>query len=163
LKNDINSSEYLHKICGVEFSPAPYFELEEEYQLQQILKQLIKEQTIRSAHDVSEGGIFITLLEAGFHKELGFSITTPDAFRKDAFLFGEAQSRVVVSVAASKAEAFKNLLGNFPATEIGVVTVGDVHVDRAFWGDIREWKEKYDTAIERLLSKEESAGALSMI
>jgi phosphoribosylformylglycinamidine synthase len=163
LQNDVNCSEYLHKICGVEFSPAPYFELKEEFRLQQKLKQLIEEGVIDSAHDVSEGGIFITLLEAGFHKELGCSISTPDKFRKDAFLFGEAQSRIVVSVASGKVEAFKRVLGDFPATKIGVVTVGDIHVDRKFWGDIREWKDKYDTAIERLLAKEESAGELSMI
>ena len=35
--NDINSSEYLHKIHGVEFSPAPHFDLEEEFALQQKL------------------------------------------------------------------------------------------------------------------------------
>src|SRR6185436_18513255 len=41
-KNDIASSQYLSKICAVEFSPAPYFELDEEYQLQQKITELIK-------------------------------------------------------------------------------------------------------------------------
>ena len=42
LKNDINASEYLHKICGVQYSPAPYFEIDEEYNLQQTVKSLIQ-------------------------------------------------------------------------------------------------------------------------
>src|SRR6187431_2299642 len=54
--DDINSSEYLHKIHGVEFSPAPHFDLEKEYALQQTLISLIKQGTIQSAHDIAEGG-----------------------------------------------------------------------------------------------------------
>ena len=41
ITNDINCSEYLHKICNVEYSPAPYFDLEEEFRLQQKLLELI--------------------------------------------------------------------------------------------------------------------------
>ena len=64
-KNDINSSEYLHKLCGEEYSPTPFFELETEFKVQQTITQLIKNNLIKSAHDVSEGGLFITLLKAG--------------------------------------------------------------------------------------------------
>lgn len=163
LKNDINSSEYLQKIAGVEFSPAPYFSLEEEYALQGQISQLIQESVIDSAHDTSEGGIFISLLESGFYKELGFAISLPADLRKDAFLFGEAQSRVVVSVSSAKLEAFKKILGGFPTTQIGVVTGQAIQVNGEDWGSIKEWKGKYDSAIEKLLAKEESAGALSMI
>jgi phosphoribosylformylglycinamidine synthase len=163
LKNDINSSEYLQKIVGVEYSPAPHFELEEEYALQQQVKALIEEGLIASAHDVSEGGIFINLLESGFPNELGFAVAFADGLRKDAFLFGEAQSRVVVSVTANKVDAFKKQLAGFPVTQIGIVTKDEVRVGEVSWGNISSWKEKYDTAIEKLLAKEESTGALSMI
>ena len=60
--NDINSSEYLIKFADVEFSPAPYFDLDEEFALQQKVAELIKNKIIESAHDVSEGGLFVTLL-----------------------------------------------------------------------------------------------------
>ena len=163
LNNDINSSEYLQKICGVEYSPAPHFELEEEYRLQQKVAQLIKEGVLESAHDASEGGIFISLLESSFTNDLGFTVSSPEGLRKDAFLFGEPQSRVVVSVNAAKVDAFKKLLGDFAATQIGVVTNGVLQVNGEDWGSIKTWKQKYNTAIEQMLSKEESAGALSMI
>lgn len=161
--NDINCSEYLHKICGVDFSPAPYFDLDEEYTLQQKLKELIDAGVLSSAHDISEGGVFICLLESGFNKNLGFTVTLPTGIRKDAFLFGEGQSRVIVSVNRANLEAFKTLVAGFPALEIGIVTNEPVLVDKEDWGNIKEWKAKYDTAIENLLAKEEATGALSMM
>ncbi len=91
-KNDIGCSEYVHKIIGVELSPAPYFNLEEEFVLQQKIATLIEKNLIVSAHDISEGGLFVTLCESGFYKNLGFSMGTDTDYRKDAFLFGEAQS-----------------------------------------------------------------------
>ncbi|MEO7922157.1 MAG: phosphoribosylformylglycinamidine synthase subunit PurL [Chitinophagaceae bacterium] len=161
--NDINSSQYLSKICEVEFSPAPYFDLEEEYQLQQKIRQLIESKMIQSAHDTSEGGLFTTLCEAGFHRELGFSVLTKGGIRKDAFLFGEGQSRVVVTVALEDVQHFEKALGDFPFEKLGVVTSGEMVIDGDFWGTIDWWQEKYDTAIENYLSKEEAGSALSSI
>ena len=75
-RNDIGSSEYLHKIKGVEFSPAPYFDLEEEYNLQSVIKQLISEKLLQSAHDISEGGLITALLESGFPPRLRHRCST---------------------------------------------------------------------------------------
>ncbi|MES1214199.1 MAG: phosphoribosylformylglycinamidine synthase subunit PurL [Bacteroidota bacterium] len=161
--NDINCSEYLHRICEVDFSPAPYFELEEEFDLQQKLKILMQHKLILSAHDISEGGLFVTLCEAGFNRELGFSILTNGGIRKDAFLFGESQSRAVVTVALEDISEFENLLKDFPYEKIGVVTSGEMVVDGDFWGTIDWWQDKYDTAIENYLSKEEAGSALVSI
>ena len=163
ITDDINCSEYLHKVCQVEYSPAPYFDLEEEYTLQRKLSDLSEKQLIRSAHDISEGGLFITLCEAGFNNELGFSIQTKSTIRKDAFLFGEGQSRVAVSVTIDKVAAFENFIRNFPCEKIGVVSTGELVVNGDFWGTIDWWKEKYDTAIENYLSKEEAGSALAAI
>jgi len=147
--NDISSSEYLHKIKGVEYSPAPHFELEEELLLQETLSKLIHGQLVRSAHDVSEGGLFITLAESAFPNGLGFDVVASDAeIRKDAYWFGEAQSRVVVSVASDKVDSFRKALGKLPYEEIGFVTNGSFEVDGMEWGTVNEWKDKYDHAIE---------------
>lgn len=161
--NDINCSEYLHNICKVQYSPAPHFELEDEYALQQKVKELISKKLIRSAHDVSEGGMFVTLCESGFNCELGFSIITNNSCRKDAMLFGESQSRVLVSVALENVKEFEKDLGDFPFEKVGVVTTGEVVIDGDFWGTIDWWKEKYDTAIENYLTKEKAGSALSSI
>lgn len=93
--NDISSSEYLHKIHGIEYSPVPHFDLNEEFELQQTIARLIKEKLIVSAHDVSEGGLFVTLIESSFNRNLGFDVAAADAsVRKDAYWFGEGQNRL---------------------------------------------------------------------
>ena len=163
--NDINSSEYLHKIHGVEFSPAPHFELNEEFDLQRVIEKLIKDQLILSAHDVSEGGVFVTLTESGFNRNLGYQINTNKNFRKDAWLFGEAQSRVIVSVAAHQVAAFEASLNasNTSFESLGKVTEGTIEIDNENWGDIKVWGKKYDQAIENLLAGNESEQALTAL
>jgi phosphoribosylformylglycinamidine synthase subunit PurL len=162
--NDINCSEYLHKIKKVEYSPAPHFDIEEELTVQQKIDALIWDKVIESAHDVSEGGLFVTLLESCFTKEVGVDVVAADYnLRKDAYWFGESQSRVVVSVKSTKVESFKKAIGDHPFEELGFVTTGSVEIDGMNWGDIKEWKEKYDTAIERMLTGTESENALTAI
>ncbi len=146
-KNDINCSEYLHKICGVEYSPAPYFNLEEEFNLHKTVSELIDKKIIESAHDVSEGGIFVTLSESCFSKMLGFEITTDSTeVRKDAFLFGEAQGRVVVSVLKRNIDEFESLV-HIPFQKLGSVTSGEIIVDKEKWGNISQWNKKYNDAL----------------
>jgi len=167
IKNDIASSQYLSKICGVENSPAPYFDLEKEYQLQQTITSLIKNSAIQSAHDVAEGGLFTALLESGFHQQLGFAINaTGNDVRKDAFLFGEGQSRVIITAKNENIAAFEESLrqSGISFTALGTVTDGEITINGESWGEINDWKELYDTAIEKHLSKElYSEGALAMI
>ncbi len=163
--NDINSSEYLHKIHGVEFSPAPHFELNEEFDLHRVIEKIIQDQLICSAHDVSEGGIFITLTESGFNRNLGFKINTNKNFRKDAWLFGEAQSRVIVSVVSNKVVAFEASLNTSNASFelLGNVTENSIQIDDEDWGDIKDWSKKYDDAIGNLLAGHESEQALTAL
>lgn len=162
--DDIASSEYLHKLHGVEYSPAPYFDLDEEYELQQKIAELIKQKIILSAHDVSEGGLFTTLIESSFNRNLGFDVVAADLnIRKDAYWFGEGQSRVVVTVKDEQVAALKQVLGDFPYAEIGTVTSGSIEVDGMEWGNVAEWKEKYDTAIENLMAGHESEHAMSAL
>ncbi len=161
-RNDINSSEYLHKIKNVEFSGAPHFDLEEEATLQNKIAELIKAGVIESAHDTSEGGLFIALIESCFNRHLGFDVKAANAgIRKDAYWFGEAQSRVVVSVKADKVDAFKKVLGGHPYEQLGQVTAGAITIEGNNWGTVQSWKDKYDTAIENLLKGHESEHALS--
>jgi phosphoribosylformylglycinamidine synthase len=163
-RNDINSSEYLHKIKQVEYSPAPYFDIEEEATLQNKIAELIKAGAIQSAHDISEGGLFVTLIESCFNRNLGIDVVAGNIqIRKDAYWFGEAQSRVVVSVNPANIDVFKKVIGDHPCEELGEVTSGSIEVDGLNWGTIQTWKEKYDTAIENLLTAHESDHALSAL
>lgn len=155
-QNDIGSSEYLHKLKKTEYSPAPYFNLEEELAVQQLVTDIIKEKLINSAHDISEGGLAITLLESGFNQNLGFKVAAKTELRKDAYWFGEAQGRVVVSCSAQQAENIrqKAQAAGVAIVQLGTVTSGNIEVNSENWGSIGAWKEKYDTAIEKLLAVE---------
>jgi phosphoribosylformylglycinamidine synthase len=152
-RNDLNSSEYLANIVGVKNSPAPYFNLDEEHNLQQCIKSLIQNNYINAAHDVSDGGLFTALTEMAMPNDLGFDIVTDSEIRKDAFLFGESQSRVVVTVVEEDETTFLDMIAEFgvPGLLLGHVTKGRVTVDEQNFGMITDYKEIFDTAIEREL------------
>jgi len=153
-KNDISSSEYLYSYHKVKNSPAPFFDLDTEYNVQKAVSTLIRNNTIQSAHDLSDGGLFMSLLESAMVNNLGFEISSDSKVRKDAFLFGEAQSRVIVSAYADNAIAVEAELKkqNVPFTKLGVVKGKDVVIDGINYGSVSEFKNSFDTSIESYLS-----------
>ncbi len=150
-KNDISSSEYLASYHNFKESSTPEFDLDKEFELQESVKELIRAKLIESAHDVSDGGLFITLLESAMPKNLGFDITTSSEIREDAFLFGEAPSRVVVSVRETSEDAFLDLMkkSQVPYTLIGHVTRGEIRVDEHSFGEVDEFKDLFDTSLSK--------------
>lgn len=150
-RNDISSSQYLAYWHKQNFSPAPYFDLDEEFAMQNTLNGLIKTGKVQSAHDISEGGIFISLLESAMYSNLGFELTTDANLRKDAYLFGEGQSRVAISCHPQDLAAVEDHLkaANQAYSIIGKVNDGKVMVDGEFYGMTAEFKETYDTSIEK--------------
>lgn len=152
-KDDISSSEYLTKIHGITASPAPYFDLEEEYKVQNVVKGLIQDQLVNAAHDVSDGGLFVTLAEMAMPNELGFDIVTDSEVREDAFLFGEGQGRVVVTVSEDQEDEFLESMMNSGVsyTLLGHVTKGKMMVDDEHFGFITEAKKVYNEALAKRL------------
>lgn len=148
--NDVGSSEYLRTVHGVEYSPAPHFDLDEEYQIQLSVKSVIKRGLVESAHDISEGGLFVALMECAMFNHFGFVIETDTNFRKDAYLFGESQSRVLVSVRAEKEDDFVNYLNsnNVSFSKLGEVRAQGILIDEEDFGDIRDWRQIYDNCLE---------------
>ena len=152
--NDIASSEYLYSYCGVEKSPAPHFDLDEEYNVQKLVKELIEANLIQSAHDVSDGGLFITLLESAMQEDFGFDITSDAEIRTDAFLFGESQSRVVISVSSSRETNFIDFVSkyNIPISTLGHVTKTEIRIDDTSFGFIKDFKKVYDSSLENIMN-----------
>jgi len=151
--NDISSSEYLYSYHKVKKSPAPFFDLDIELAVQQVVRHLVKNKLVESAHDVSDGGLFITLAESAFPNNLGFAIETDFDCRADAFLFGEAQSRVVVSVKSEKLDEFVDYLAaaDVEFSNLGTVTEGAIIIDEESFGHIADAKELYDNAIGKMM------------
>ena len=107
--DDLASSEYLYSYCGVKNSPAPYFDMSEEMALHKAVSELIGKGMINSSHDVSDGGLWIALRESAAKNDFSFTLSYPAHIRKDAFLFGEGQGRVVVSASMGHVEAIEEL------------------------------------------------------
>ena len=152
-KNDISSSEYLASYLGIKESSAPYFDLEKEFDMQKSIQELIKNKLINAAHDVSDGGLYVTLVEMSIPSDLGFDILTDAEIREDAFLFGEGQGRVVVTMAEEMEAQFIEfmLTQNVNITLLGHVTKGKMQVDEEHFGFISEAKAIYQNALGELL------------
>lgn len=153
--NDINSSEYLYSFVGVKNSPAPHFDLDKEYLLQKGITDIIKQDIIASANDCADGGLFIAVLESAMASDLSFHINTDKKIRKDAFLFGEAQSRVIVSIDPSQKNELEDFLTkqNLPFTEIGKVAQKEIKIDGVSYGNCHEYKRHYDNVLSNIMTE----------
>ena len=154
--NDINSSEYLYSYVGVKNSPAPHFDLDVEFEVQKATTELIKQDLIASANDCSDGGLFIAVLECAMASNLSFHINTSNNIRKDAFLFGEAQSRIIVSLDPSQKNALETTLSNLkvPFLLIGEVAQKEIKIDGISYGNCHEYKRYFDTALATLMAED---------
>jgi len=153
--NDINSSEYLNTVHGIKLSPAPHFNLDEEFKVQDCLKALIKNNCVSAAHDVSDGGLFTALCEMALINSLGFDVVTDSEIRKDAFLFGESQSRIVVTVVDDYEDEFLDMVGdlNVNVTLLGHVTKGRITIDEENFGFIEDYRVLYQDSIAKEMAE----------
>jgi len=132
----LGGSAYLQRIRGIKNGTPPRCDLAKEKELHLALRALIHSGAVKSAHDCSEGGLAVALAEScisqlvaretprliGAQVDLG-AAQAPQGMRLDALLFGEAQARVIISVAAVNAVkvlAQAKILG-VPAARIGTV------------------------------------------
>jgi len=151
--DDINSSEYLRVVHDVHHSPTPHFDLNVEFDLQQKIQKLITEKLVVSCHDISDGGLFVNLVESAMVENHGFEVNTDLNIRKDAYLFGEGQSRVVVTVKPWNEMTFLHFLEkhNIPHTQLGKVFGSKINIDGEDYGNVAEWKHTFDTTLENKL------------
>lgn len=135
---DLDGSEYLSSLHGL-VRGRPTIDLGMEQSVQKLLLSAHSEGVLKSAHDVSDGGIAVTLAEAGFRpsgQPLGCNVSLEVLTRPDAALFGEAPSRVVVSCNSDDLRRFEELAEDrgVPVTVLGAVG-GDSLVVRDSGGD----------------------------
>ena len=127
LESDLAGSEYLSHEHGL-VAGRPSIELDREVALQGLVRQAIADRLLHSAHDCSDGGLAVTLAESAFRGGIGatclrdLSVRAAQT-RPDAILFGERQSRVLVSLAESDLPTLSRLAADagLPCQQIGVV------------------------------------------
>ena len=153
--DDINGSEYAKLYHKITISSPPHYNYREEQDVQAITTKIIEKKLVRSVHDVSNGGLFFTLLESAAPLELGFDITSDAEIRKDAFLFGESQSRVVVTVSPHKQDDFIDAMveSGVPFSTLGHVTKGEIRVDDESYGYIGDIRKKFLTRFKQWLEE----------
>ncbi len=125
LSEDLGASLYLREILGEEKGPTPTLDLETEKKIQEFCLEAIDKGLLHSAHDVSEGGMAVSLAESCFHSHqlLGVKIFLPPDHRPDIFLFNEGQSRLIVSLSPEKEAAFLRL---GEAKQVPLIRLGEV-------------------------------------
>lgn len=148
---DFNGSELqkmqLGRIEGELFD----FDIDKEKMIQDKVLQAIREGLIQSAHDCSEGGLAVALMESAFGNELGLSATLD---MPSEWLFSESPSRFVLSVRPENAEAVKEVFGQ-DAAEIGEVKdtrIAEIRTQtEELTIDVKELKDLWEGAIPWLL------------
>ncbi len=130
--DDLGGSEYLTVIHDRVAGRAPPIDLDVEARVQAVCRQLIRDGQLSSAHDCSQGGLAVALAESAIAGGLGVRADLPGSGRIDGLLFGESQSRIVVSLPERNLAAV-----NAAAAARGVpcVVIGRVGGDDLALGD----------------------------
>ena len=127
-REDLGGSEYIKVVQAREQGSPPYLNLDTEKALHDCILSLIRDGLLQSAHDCSDGGVAVALAEScvsGSEGTRGAVVTlTKGRIRTDAVLFGESQSRVVISVKASHRQTVLDHARSFgvPTDVIGTVS-----------------------------------------
>jgi phosphoribosylformylglycinamidine synthase II len=174
--NELGGSRFL-KVChGRKQGPPPHVDLAREIEVQNAVRDLIREGLVRSAHDCSEGGIAVALAESCFNPSglLGADVDLKDCggsrvgctgdtpASTEEILFNESQSRIVISAASENLEKTLSILHErkVPFHQVGKVGGNDLRIRAG--GENHRWPiaELYDdwwNAIKRALESDASA------
>ncbi|MDR0712997.1 MAG: hypothetical protein LBF89_01855 [Bacteroidales bacterium] len=139
-----HDSEYMRVCCHKEDALPPAIDIKAEAKLLQVMKQVIARKLVKSAHSVTRGGLFMSLIESAMVRGFGFDITEDEEISKEAFLFGETPSRIVVSVATTREADFIDFMmtANIPFMTLGHVTREEIRIDDNSFGFISDYKRE---------------------
>ena len=162
-RGEIGGSEYLQLIHGLKSGWIPRLDLERERAVQNTCLEVIRAHLVSSAHDCSEGGLAVTLAEcciSNFGKERG-AIIELEAFpeilsiRMDALLFGETQSRILISCHPRNFPQIQRVArrNKVPCARLGVVTGNRLTIrrikKRVLDLSLKELREKWRKGLSR--------------
>ena len=136
-------------------TPCPEFNLDNEFKLHEAITALITSGLISGAHDISEGGLFVSLTESAVAGSLGYSVQLPSGTRKDLSLFSESQGRIVISLDKENLTKAEDLLRKqgIPVVRLGTVTERGIAIDDIDFGDTGSWKTLYQNALSNILEQ----------
>jgi len=148
-KDEIGGSEFLKVIYNLKSGDPPRVNLKEEKAIQNTCLELIRNKLINSAHDCSEGGLAVALAECcilNSGNRQGAKIFIPQSnLRSDVFLFGETQSRILISCSLSNFPLIKEIAEK---NKVPLLKIGEVGGKRLIIS--REGKELINLKIDEL-------------
>jgi phosphoribosylformylglycinamidine synthase len=155
-REEFGGSEYLKLIHGMVKGTPPWTDLKLEQGVQNACIEAVERGIVRSAHDVSDGGLGIALAEcciAGPEKPLGARIDTHEMVRGDALLFSESPARIIVSVHEDKLNELRQIAEKheLPMQVIGTVGGTRLTVKPLIQVGVDELKAIWSTALEKRL------------
>lgn len=152
-KEEIGGSEYLKVIHNLKKGDTPSLDLEKEKKMQEVVLNTIGQDLVKSAHDCSEGGIAVALAECCVtKKEVGAKVKVEENIRKDALLFGESQSRVILSCNKDDVAKISALCkDDVKMQEIGEVTGDKLVINSLVDIDVKKIADTWRGAIGEIL------------
>jgi phosphoribosylformylglycinamidine synthase len=134
---EFSSSEYSKTVGGIVAGQPPAIDLSAEKRLQQCLVALAESRLVQSAHDISDGGLAVTVAESCFAsaaarksgETLGTRIRIEDRNPAESAAFGERGARAIVSVSPASLNAVLHMTQRYG---VGAVEIGQVTADRIF-------------------------------
>ena len=126
-REELGGSEYLKLIHGLVKGTPPWIDLKLEQAVQNCCLEAIDRGILRSAHDISDGGLAVSLAECcigGPDRPLGVRIETHEMIRGDALLFSESPSRIVVSLEEKNLARLQELAAELRVPMHVIGTVG---------------------------------------
>lgn len=155
-RGDISGSEYLKHIHNLTVGDAPYFDLKYEKNIQSAVLEAIQRGIIKSAHDVSDGGIAITLAECCMASGLGAEIFVECNNRLDFILFGEDQMRIVVTIKEDDFDLISNIVQNnsVDLQVLGKVKGTSLKINSEIDISVTDLQDCYNNALEQLIEGE---------
>ena len=155
---ELGASEYLSLLHGRVAGAPPALDLEREKRLQELCLTAARERLFSSAHDVAEGGLAVALAEACITRPegaIGARITITGDLRPDALLFGESQSRVLVSLPQAALPRLQELAraADLPLTVLGEVGGADLDIAGYLWLPVALLQREWRTALAQQINK----------
>lgn len=158
-RGEIGGSEYLYQVTGEIIGDAPSLDLNYEKSLQALCLELMRQGRVQSAHDCSEGGLAVAVAECCFQNEMGATIHDLEVtYRPDFTLFGEDQSRIIISAKPADSQAILELSQGhgIKAKVIGrVMEKPFLNMIDKIKQDVLLAKEIYEKAISRAVGEGE--------
>mgnify|MGYP005846368425 CR=1 FL=1 len=151
---ELGASEYLAVEHGLLAGKPPSLDLELEARVQECCRRAVAAGAVHSAHDCAEGGLAVALAECAIAGGVGARCDVATVGRWDAALFGETQSRIVVTLAPTDYQALADLASGLavPLTRLGEVGGGRLQIGE--WIDlaVAELEDAWRNALPRLLA-----------